>query len=207
MSCSIKGPQYRLYAKDSVIIFLIRLFNKILQPRHIPCAFLKASSSQLKNKKGSQLNPTKYHGITISSTIWKVFEAIISTKIETIFCKQQSSLQFGFTPITVILSASLILAEMLQRNLGTGCKYTVATFLDAKKAFNMVWHDRLLGKLALLDIPIWAALHQWYGNISSKVKWEDHISDEIYQYQGMEQRGTSSTLLYKIFVKDLLRRS
>ncbi len=98
-----------------------------------------------------------------------------------------------------------MLAETLQRNTGAGGKHTVATFLDAEKAFDVVWHDRLLRKLALLDIPmdIWAALHQWHGNISSKVKWEDHISDEIRIYQGVRKGGTSSPLLYKIFLNDL----
>ena len=82
----------------------------------------------------------------------------------------------------------------------------MATFLDAEKAFDVVWHDGLQRKLALLGIPmdILAALHQWYGNISSQVKWEGHISDEIRIYQGLRQGGTSSPLLYKIFLSDLL---
>ena len=49
-------------------------------------------------KKGYNDDPTKYQGITISSTIGKVCEGILITITEDLFKGHQSKLKFGFTP-------------------------------------------------------------------------------------------------------------
>ena len=57
---------------------------------------------------------------------------------------KKSQLQFGFTAGTSILSASIMLSEVTERSANLS---TVAVFLDAEKAFDVVWQDSLLRKL------------------------------------------------------------
>ena len=96
----------------------------------------------------------------------KVFEGVLAGVIEKAFAATQSKLQYGFTAGLSILSTSILLGEATNTN-----RQVVATFLDAKTTFNVVWQEGLLRKLALLNIPadIWKDLSQWYGNISASV--------------------------------------
>ena len=47
-------------------------------------------------------DPSKYPGITVFSSVGKVFEDIITKKLQSLFMKEQSQLLFGFTAWTSI---------------------------------------------------------------------------------------------------------
>ena len=99
-----------------------------------------------------------------------------------LFKEHQSKLQFGFTAGTAILVASFLLGEA-----SASSHHTFATFLEAEKAFDVVWQDGLLRKLALLNVPIdiWYCLNEWYCNITASVAWSDRISEEFRICQGV----------------------
>jgi hypothetical protein len=198
------SSEHLVYAKDVLKSVLYVFFNAILQSNYVPMAFLTGYISPIWKKKGSKEDPTKYRGITVSSTIGKVFEEVLTKKLEPLFHEKQSKLQFGFTAGTSILTASLILSEATQRSKSNPT--TVAAFLDAEKAFDVVWQDSLLRKLALMNTPrdIWYILLQWYRNIKATVKWEGKMSEEFPIRQGVRQGGKGSPFLYKIFIDDLL---
>ena len=202
-SANVSG-EHLLYAKNEITFYLTDLFNGILLNSYVPTAFLLGCIKPIWKKKGGKEDPTKYRGITISSTVGKVFEEVITQKILPLFASQQSQLQFGFTANTAILSASLILAEGIHRS--SPKTQTLATFLDAEKAFDVVWQDGLLRKLALLGVPadLWTVLSQWYKNIKATITWEGKSSTEFLIRQGVRQGGVGSPLLYKVFINDLL---
>ena len=70
-------------------------------------------------------------------------------------------------------------------------QHAIATFLDAEKAFDVVWQDGLLRKLALLGVPvdIWNSLSVWYNNITATAAWGDTTSEEFSIRQGVQQGG------------------
>ena len=195
------SAEHLLYAKEAVVPFLTELFNGILLLNHIPGVFLNGNIRPIWKKKGTTDDPTKYRGITISSTIGKVFEGVLAAEVDKAFVANQSKLQYGFTAKTSILATSFLLAEATSSN-----RQVVATFLDAEKACDVVWQGGLLRKLALLNIPadIWKAVSQWYCNISASVEWNEEVSEEFAIRQGVRQGGRSSPLLYKIFLNDML---
>ena len=170
---SIAG-EHLIYAKDVLVEPLVKFFNAIFKQCHIPSSFLEGTIKPIWKKKGSKDDPTKYRGITITSTLGKVDRArktmysllgtalhdVLTKKIEPFFLDTQSKLQFGFTSNTSILAATLLLNEVLTRERSRP-KLT-AIYLDAEKAFDMVWQQDLLTcmKLALLGIPkdLWSIL-------------------------------------------------
>ena len=160
------------FAKDAICPYVTSLFNAILKVGYVPSVFPVGCITPIWKKKGSKKDPTKYRGITVSSTVGKLFEDIIASRINDVFEDQQCDLQFGFTSETAILCACLILTEAVNRS--SRKHQTVATFLDAEKAFDVVWKDGLLRKFALLPIPadIWLIVislkglyltHSWPG--------------------------------------------
>ena len=199
---SIAG-EHLIYAKDVLVEPLVKFFNAIFKQCHIPSSFLESTIKPIWKKKGS-----KYRGITITSTLGKVFEDVLTKKIEPFFLDTQSELQFGFTSNTSILAATLLLNEALTRERSRP-KLT-AVYLDAEKAFDMVWQRGLLKKLALLGIPkdLWSILMKWYSTQCTNhasVSWQGETSEAFQIHQGViKQGGKLSPLAYKIFINDLL---
>ena len=79
-------------------------------------------------------------------------------------------------------------------------------FLDASKAFDVVWHQSMLSKLHDLGIhnDLWLIYNSMYQNMTSKVKWEKTLSDKIHEMQGVRQGGIPSTELFKARCDELL---
>ena len=81
-------------------------------------------------------------------------------------------------------------------------------FLDVKKAFDTVWHEGLLFKLAHHKFPmyIWHILNNLYNSSTSAVLWDSRISRSFCILQGVRQGAILSPLLhvYSAFVDCLL---
>ena len=79
-------------------------------------------------------------------------------------------------------------------------------FLDARQAFDRVWHDGLFLKLYNLNIntEIFKAFYNLYTGLHSKVKYNGHYSKVFSVLQGTRQGGLSSPMLYLIFINDLI---
>ena len=65
--------EHLFFAADAVAPFLTELFNGLLSYSYIPTPFLRGSVRPIWKKKGGTDDPTKYRGITISSTVGKVY--------------------------------------------------------------------------------------------------------------------------------------
>ena len=95
----------------------------------------------------------------------------------------------------------LVQATLLPRN-----DKCYLAFLDACKAFDTVWHNGLFFKLFQYGLTndIWFLLHFWYRNLRSSVKWGDKLSRSFAIRQGVRQGALLSTLIYSIYINDLL---
>ena len=79
-------------------------------------------------------------------------------------------------------------------------------FLDAKQAFDYVWHDGLFLKLHELGIELylWKSLVSLYEDLTSYVKFRGFKSRSFNICQGTRQGGVTSPLMFLCFVNDLL---
>ena len=80
--------------------------------------------------------------------------------------------------------------------------------LDAEKAFNRVWHERLFQKLYNDGIQgnLWLLLRDLQANGSTKVKWNCNLSNQFQTMQGIRQGAKLSTTLYKRYNNPLLQQ-
>ena len=78
--------------------------------------------------------------------------------------------------------------------------------MDATKVFDVVWHSSMLFKLFNYGVKdtTWLLLHDWYKNLTSKVKWIGEYSNSFTETQGVRQGGIWSPMMYKLFINPLL---
>lgn len=110
----------------------------------------------------------------------------------------QSELQRGFTKGTSPLQAAFILTESIAEA-DEKKKPLFASFLDASKAFDIVWHYPMLRKLydAGLKGIDWILIKDWYTDMTLQVKWEGKLSGQFVEQQGVRQGGIWSLDNYK----------
>ena len=127
-----------MYSTHNVQSFLkIQLFS-IPSPPPPPPYF--------QGQKLKASNKDNYRGRT--SFFCKVFELLLLDHLESIVQEQNyfSDLQFGFSNGVGCIEASYVISESVNQAVEQGDK-VFACFLDARKAFDTVWHNGLLFKL------------------------------------------------------------
>ena len=133
--------------------------------------------------------------------IGKVFEKVLLHRVSD-QQDQLNPLQGGFRPgFSCLHFLQEAISFVRERK-----KKVFVAFLDVKKAFDTVWHDSLMFKLALHKFPmyIWHILINWYSSSTSAVLWNSCISHSFRIRQGVRQSAILSPLLYSSFVDGLL---
>ena len=80
-------------------------------------------------------------------------------------------------------------------------------FLDARQAFDRLWHYVLMVKLyeSNIDVFTFKAFFNIYSNMKSCVRNQLYMSDWFDVLQGTRQGGKSSPLLYLLYIDGLIR--
>ena len=114
-------------------------------PENFKCGLI---TPVYKGHGGDPASMDSYRDISVLSTLCKVFEKILVSRLGTELLRTgvPSELQFAYTKDRATLQANFILQEVISANRDLGSTVYVA-FLDVKKCFNSVWHNGLLYKL------------------------------------------------------------
>ena len=99
-----------------------------------------------KSRQGPFDDPSKYRGISIAPTITKIFENVLLTNFMHPFQSQIHDLQGGLREGLGTGHTSFLLHEALIQSNTYHSKCYVA-LLDARKAFDTVWHEGLFVKI------------------------------------------------------------
>ena len=105
------------------------------------------------------------------------------------------------------MNCSLIVEETI-REYKDLRKSVYIAFLDAKSAFDVVFHESLLRKLfhAGMEGVSWSLIHSLHAEAESVVKWNGAYSERLTVEQGVRQDGILSTDLYKLYGNGLFNR-
>ena len=158
------------------------------------------------NRKKDKCNPSNYRGISLLSSLSKLFEKLLLLRLNNV-STSLNPLQGGFRRGFSCLHTAFIFQEAVAAIREQKKKAFVA-FLDAHKAFDTVWHSGLMIKLHQWKIPmyIWHLLYTWYNCQSSSVLWNSSTSRQFSIKQGVRQGAILSPLLYSIYVDELLAK-
>ncbi len=158
-------------------------------------------------KKGDPSDVNNYRGITLISTMLKLLCKIIARRIQ-----EASEIyplirreQTGFARLEECTGQVACLVEMCQRRMYTGLK-TFACFLDLKKAYDMVPHDKLLMKLRKkgLGQKTCSFIESLYTDSWLRVRVGQSLSEKFEYKRGVRQGCPTSPVLFNLFIDDLL---
>ena len=165
---------------------LAKLFTAML--KHFHCPYKMKSGIIITLFKGGNKvrnDPNSYRAITLSSVFVRLYEAVLLLKIKNNTNLTVNRLQGGFHKRLGCLMTSLSLQEGTLYGKENNSKVYVCS-LDARQAFDRVWHDGLFLKLYNLNIntEVFKAFYNLYTDVHSKVKYNGHYSKVFSVLQG-----------------------
>ena len=193
------------YGIDHLICYLSGLFNTILNTGYFPKKWTEGFIVPL-HKKGDLNQVDNYRGITLLSTLSKLFTRILNNRLVGwaeryhIYVEAQSGFRKSMGTIDNIFILHGIINHLLNEN-----KKLYVAFIDFTKAFDYVVRDILWYKLLKYGVrgKIINVLRSMYKNVQSRIKYENQLSVGFQCVLGVRQGECLSPFLFAMYLNDL----
>ena len=154
-------------------------------------------------KAGDAMDPGNYRGITLIPIMRKLFSTMIRLRLEKRVTLHES--QAAFRPKRSCLDHIFTLSQIIHET-GAVKKSLYVFFLDIKKAYDTVWRAGLFFKLKEKGVKgkMWRVLLDMFSKARSCVRVGGELSTMFDLMVGVGQGDPLSTLLFDIFIDDLL---
>ena len=207
--CDGVSAEHLQFAGNKIIDVLTGIFQRVVTLEYVPTNFRLGTQIPLyKGKNTCTLDQNNYRGITLLTSLNKVFEILLWERVKGWWESEQviSPLQGACRTGKSCVHTALTLQESVSVGLGTKKKVLV-TYLDVSKAFDGVWIDGLFYQLRQLGLEgiTWRLLYLTYQNFKCKARVAGSYSDWYVMECGIHQGGFLSLLKYVAFIDPLLR--
>lgn len=188
------------------IKYITNLFNKMLILGHFPNNWKNAIVVMIPKAGADSRFPQNFRPISLLGALSKIGEKIIRNRLieEINDNKLIPDEQFGFIENHSTEGQALRLAECIYQNFEYK-KHTPVVFMDVAKAFDKVWHDGLILKLAEFGIKqqFISLIATFIRNRTYQVRIGNEISEKKSIEAGVPQGAVLSPLLYDLFTADI----
>ena len=189
---------------NSLIEYLHNLFNKIFKLGYFPEHWAEGHIIPI-FKKGDKNEVSNYRGITLLSTIGKLFTRIFNNRLNdwseeySIYVEAQSGFRRGMGTSDIFVLNNLI-THCLNNNVPLYC-----AFVDFTKAFDFVVRDILWFNLIRLGVRgrMLNIMKSIYSCVKSRVKHDNTLSELFTCNIGVRQGECLSPFLFAMYVNDL----
>lgn len=192
-------------AAEIVVEPLTLIFNCSLSTGNIPKDFKSAKIIPI-HKSGDKTQPMNYRPISILSIVTKILAKGIHKQLYE-YLNEHSLLsenQSGFRPLHSTNSCILDINEYILQNMNSGY-LTGGVFLDLRKAFDVIPHDKLLKKMFLYGIK--GTEYKWFEsyitNRTQCVSIDGTLSDSLVVKTGVAQGSTLGPLIFSMYLNDI----
>lgn len=192
-----------------IMPFILKPFTFLINQSLIQGTFpsmLKKSLIIPIHKKGDKLEIDNYRQITLVSSISKLFEKIIASRITSYLVANSvlSEHQHGFRRGRSTESAIYEMLNFTHTKLDQG-KFVVSVYFDLSKAFDTISPYFLLQKMQTLKFPrnVLTWIQSYIEERTMVVKYKGAVSEEQNINIGVPQGSVLGPLLFLIFINDL----
>ena len=190
---------YLKMSANMLLPFYTNLFNTVFETGEIPESWTTGVIIPI-YKKGDPTNPSNYRGITLLSTLGKVFTKLIYNRLEQfteifgILKVKPSRVKKNNSTIDQLFVIHTLVDIFLKQN-----RRVYVAWIDYAKAFDMVWRSALWFKLTKSGVSskIVNVIKQIYGNIKSKSK-SRSIFILLSEFRWCKARGKLIALFVKL---------
>lgn len=189
---------------DILINRITSLFNICVRNRKTPQIFKESQIISI-YKKGSRKEPKNYRGLSINSTLSRLYGKILEGKLRTIADKKISEEQSGFTAGKSCSDNLFTLQQIIAKRNSTG-QDTHLAFIDLEKAYDSVPRRKMWETLKSMEIedPLVEAIKELYKENESEIKvGPDTI--RIFPTKGLRQGCPLSPILFNLYLENCLK--
>lgn len=193
------------YGPDILIEMLADIFNKcLMEGQNIPEDWNLAYISSI-YKKGDKKVCGNYRGISVTSSIGRLYGRILKKRIEAEYqeIEEQNGFRAGRSCMDNIFTLQQIIEKRVARNLSTHI-----VFIDLEKAYDNIPLKPLFNILTRTDLKktYIRAIYNIYKNPQSLVKIKNTFSEPFRVTKGLKQGCCLSPTLFKIYIQEALQK-
>jgi len=188
-----------------VRLFLLNIYNSCLTLKHFPDEWKISKVITLPKPNKDATNPENLRPIHLLSSLSKLLERIILKRLQSSLPTEATrNEQAGFIQGRSTTDQTVRVVDLIQSAKTKGLD-TIGIFLDIKSAFDTVWHQGILIKLANLRVNpnILHIINSFLANRQFSVHSRHHFSPMKPIEAGVPQGAVLSPTLYNIYTYDI----
>ena len=199
--------EFLKYSGNAVIPFLTLFFNRLYDACFFPICWTKSIIIPL-FKRGDESDPDNYRGISLLSTVSKLFTYILNKRLyawaekENKISYEQAGFRHSYSTMDHIFTLISIVQNCFNKPRG-GKVY--ACFVDYRKAFDTVDRNKVWEKLEKLNTSskLLAMLQAIYSSVQACVRWNGKLSGSFSCPFGLKQGCLLSPLIFSLLIGDV----
>ena len=194
------------YSQHVLLPILTKLFNLVLKCAIYPEKWAEGYIIPL-YKNGNPLLKDNYRGITITSCLGKLFNAVMNVRLSN-FSREtgkETMYQIAYNKDSRTSDHIFVLKTLIDKYVRNGKSRLYCCFVDFQKAFDCLNHKKLFSKLSKYGVNgnFYTLIKDMYKKSKVCIKGKNGRSSFFKATVGVRQGDNLSPTLFKIFVNDL----